>query len=130
MTAVLLALLTSGGDPLKQDPKPEEKSFFVWTDTSLTLLSGDGFEVDPDEVLLGVGFDLHIREAGPLGLLGKFSYIKLNIYGRAELTEGVDLVAALVVAALIRESYPPKEEAPLGPDVPVRRRLETSGLRG
>jgi nucleoside-specific outer membrane channel protein Tsx len=46
---------------------------------------------DPDiaeAVLLGVGFDLDVREAGLLGRLGKFNYVQLNIYGRNDLVPG------------------------------------------
>jgi nucleoside-specific outer membrane channel protein Tsx len=45
---------------------------------------------DPDEaeaVLLGIGFDLDVREAGLLGLLGKFKYVQLNLYARSDLTK-------------------------------------------
>jgi nucleoside-specific outer membrane channel protein Tsx len=48
---------------------------------------------DPDVAeafLLGVGFDLDVREAGILGGLGKFNYVQLNFYGRAEMTKGTD----------------------------------------
>jgi len=48
---------------------------------------------DPDlaeAALLGVGFDLDVREGGLLGPLGKFKYIQLNLYARAELTKGVE----------------------------------------
>jgi nucleoside-specific outer membrane channel protein Tsx len=44
---------------------------------------------DPDvaeAVLLGIGFDLDVRDVGILGRLGKFNYVQLNIYGRNELT--------------------------------------------
>ena len=47
---------------------------------------------DPDvaeAVLLGVGFDLDVRELGVLGGLAKFNYVQLNFYGRAEMVEGV-----------------------------------------
>ena len=43
-----------------------------------------------EAALLGVGFDLDVREAGLLGPLGKFKYIQLNLYGRAELAKGVE----------------------------------------
>ena len=43
-----------------------------------------------EAVLVGVGFDLDIRQTGLLGPLGKFRYIQLNLYGRAELTRGVE----------------------------------------
>jgi nucleoside-specific outer membrane channel protein Tsx len=48
---------------------------------------------DPDvaeAVLVGVGLDLDVREAGLLGGLGKFNYVQLNFYGRAELTEDAE----------------------------------------
>ena len=47
---------------------------------------------DPDvaeAVLLGVGFDLDVRELGVLGGLARFNYVQLNFYGRAEMVEGV-----------------------------------------
>ena len=37
-------------------------------------------------MLLGVGFDLDVREIGILGALNKFNYVQLNFYGRADLT--------------------------------------------
>lgn len=46
---------------------------------------------DPDvaeAALVGIGFDLDLRESGFLGGLGKFNYVQLNLYGRAEMTEG------------------------------------------
>lgn len=42
---------------------------------------------EAEAVLLGIGFDLDVREAGILGLLGKFKYVQLNLYARAELTD-------------------------------------------
>jgi nucleoside-specific outer membrane channel protein Tsx len=39
---------------------------------------------------IGIGFDLDAREAGILGLLGKFQYIQLNLYARANLAKHVD----------------------------------------
>ena len=48
---------------------------------------------DPDvaeAVLLGVGLDLDVRATGLLGGLGKFNYVQLNFYGRAELIEGAE----------------------------------------
>ena len=47
---------------------------------------------DPDvaeAALVGIGFDLDVREAGILGN-AKFNYLQLNLYARAELTEGVE----------------------------------------
>lgn len=45
---------------------------------------------DPDvaeAALLGVGFDLDVADSA---LLDGFNYVQLNIYGRAEMTEGTD----------------------------------------
>lgn len=45
---------------------------------------------DPDvaeAALVGIGLDLDVREKGFLGALGKFNYVQMNLYGRAELTE-------------------------------------------
>jgi len=160
----------------QEAPAPaEDSSFFLWTDTSFTLLAyGKGFAVDPDEqstftiehaheskigdffmfidftdfhgepatdstwygefgprlsfgkmldkdlsrtlfkhslfeikdvllamqyergedpdlaeaALVGLGLNLEVRKAGPLGGLGKFNYVQLNVYGRSELIEG------------------------------------------
>jgi nucleoside-specific outer membrane channel protein Tsx len=176
-----LAIVPIGGGAQEAPPPAaapaDEAGFFVWTDTSLSLLPwGDGFEVDPSEqttftfehahessigdmflfvdytkflhqdgddttwyaeigprfslgkffdkdlsrtlfkqslfeikdvlfatqyergedpdvaeaVLLGVGFDLDVREAGLLGGLTKFNYVQLNFYGRAEMVQGVE----------------------------------------
>lgn len=163
--------------PPAADAPAEDPGFFIWTDTSLSLLPwGDGFEVDPSEqttltfehahesrigdtflfvdytkflhqdgddttwyaeigprfslgkffdkdlsrtlfkkslfeikdvlfatqyergedpdvaeaVLLGVGFDLDVREAGLLGGLTKFNYVQLNFYGRNEMVQGAE----------------------------------------
>ena len=74
-------------------------------DLSFTLFSRSLFDVkdvliaaqyergEDDDVaeaaLLGVGFDLDIRDPGLLGPLSKFQYIQLNLYARSELAEGV-----------------------------------------
>jgi nucleoside-specific outer membrane channel protein Tsx len=45
---------------------------------------------DPDEaqaVLVGLGFDLDVRDLGFKGPLGKFNFIQLNLYARSELTD-------------------------------------------
>ena len=45
---------------------------------------------DPDyaeAALVGIGFDLDVREAGVLGGLGKFNYVQLNLYARDELAD-------------------------------------------
>jgi nucleoside-specific outer membrane channel protein Tsx len=67
------------------------KSLFVVKDVLLAATYERGEDADVAEaILLGVGFDLDVREAGILGPLGKFKYIQLNLYGRAELAEGVE----------------------------------------
>jgi nucleoside-specific outer membrane channel protein Tsx len=68
-----------------------EKGLFEFKDVLLAAQYERGEDADVAEaVLLGVGFDLDVRKAGLLGPLGKFNYIQLNIYGRSELTEGVE----------------------------------------
>ena len=64
-------------------------SLFEVKDVLIAATYERGEDADVAEAaLLGVGFDLDVREAGWLGPLGKFKYIQLNLYGRAELTEG------------------------------------------
>jgi nucleoside-specific outer membrane channel protein Tsx len=79
---------------------------FFDTDLSRALFKKSLFEIkdvlfatqyergeDPDvaeAVLLGVGFDLDVREAGLLGGLGKFNFVQLNFYGRNEMVEGAE----------------------------------------
>ena len=64
-------------------------SLFEAKDVLIAATYERGEDADVAEAaLLGVGFDLDVREAGWLGPLGKFKYIQLNLYGRAELTEG------------------------------------------
>jgi nucleoside-specific outer membrane channel protein Tsx len=41
-----------------------------------------------EAALAGVGFDVNVSESGPIGWLGQFKYLQLNLYGRSELTEG------------------------------------------
>lgn len=66
-----------------------EKSLFEFKDVLLAMQYERGDDADVAEAfLLGLGFDLDVREAGILGGLGKFNYVQLNLYGRAELTEG------------------------------------------
>lgn len=68
-----------------------EKSLFEIKDVLLATQYERGEDADAAEaVLVGIGFDLDIREAGLLGRLGKFNYVQLNIYGRAELAKGVE----------------------------------------
>jgi nucleoside-specific outer membrane channel protein Tsx len=65
------------------------KSLFEIKDVLLALQYERGEDPDVAEAaLIGVGFDLDVREAGLLGGLGKFNYVQLNFYGRAEMTEG------------------------------------------
>ena len=67
------------------------RSLFEVKDVLIAVQYERGEDADVAEAaLLGVGFDLDVREAGLLGPLGKFKYIQLNLYGRAELTTGVE----------------------------------------
>jgi nucleoside-specific outer membrane channel protein Tsx len=64
------------------------RSLFQVKDVLVAAQYERGEDADVAEaVLLGAGFDLDIRETGLLGPLGKFKYIQLNLYARAELTE-------------------------------------------
>ena len=68
-----------------------KKSLFEFKDVLLAMQYERGEDADVAEAfLLGVGFDLDVREAGILGGLGKFNYVQLNFYGRAEMTEGTE----------------------------------------
>ena len=68
-----------------------KRSLFEFKDVLLAAQYERGEDPDVAEAwLLGIGFDLDVREAGLLGRLGKFNYVQLNIYGRAELTEGTE----------------------------------------
>ncbi len=67
------------------------KSLFEVKDVLIAAQYERGEDADVAEAaLVGVGFDLDVREAGLLGPLGKFKYIQLNLYARAELAEGVE----------------------------------------
>jgi nucleoside-specific outer membrane channel protein Tsx len=67
------------------------RSLFEFKDVLFAAQYERGEDADTAEAaLVGVGFDLDVREAGLLGLLGKFQYVQLNLYARAELTEGVE----------------------------------------
>ena len=64
------------------------RSLFEFKDVLLAGQYERGEDHDQAEAgLLGIGFDLDVREAGILGLLGKFNYVQLNLYARAELTK-------------------------------------------
>ncbi len=66
-----------------------KKSLFEFKDVLLAFQYERGDDPDVAEAaLVGIGFDLDVREAGLLGGLGKFNYVQLNFYGRAEMTEG------------------------------------------
>jgi len=63
-------------------------SAFEVKDVLLATQYERGEDADVAEAaLVGVGFDLDLRENGFLGALGKFNYVQLNFYGRAELTQ-------------------------------------------
>jgi nucleoside-specific outer membrane channel protein Tsx len=67
------------------------RSLFEIKDVLLAAQYERGEDPDVAEaILLGVGLDLDVREAGVLGALGKFNFVQLNFYGRSELAEGVD----------------------------------------
>ena len=67
------------------------RSLFQVKDVLVAAQYERGEDADVAEAaLIGVGFDLDIRDTGLLGQLGKFKYIQLNLYGRAELAEGVE----------------------------------------
>jgi nucleoside-specific outer membrane channel protein Tsx len=64
------------------------RSLFEFKDVLLAGQYERGEDRDQAEAgLLGIGFDLDVREAGILGRLGKFNYVQLNLYARAELTK-------------------------------------------
>ena len=64
------------------------RSLFEFKDVVIAGQYERGEDRDQAEAgLLGIGFDLDIREAGILGRLGKFKYVQLNLYARAELTK-------------------------------------------
>lgn len=64
-----------------------KKSLFEIKDILLATQYERGEDSDAAEAfLIGVGFDLDVREMGILGALNKFNYVQLNVYGRADLT--------------------------------------------
>jgi nucleoside-specific outer membrane channel protein Tsx len=66
------------------------KSLFEVKDVLIAAQYERGEDADVAEAaLLGVGFDLNVRDAGLLGPLGKFKYIQLNLYARSELAKDV-----------------------------------------
>ena len=66
-----------------------KRSLFEIKDILLATQYERGQDSDAAEaVLVGVGFDLDVRELGILGALNKFNYVQLNLYGRADLTPG------------------------------------------
>jgi nucleoside-specific outer membrane channel protein Tsx len=68
-----------------------KRSLFEIKDVLLAAQYERGQDADEAEaVLIGIGLDLDVREAGILGRLGKFNYVQLNMYGRAELTENTE----------------------------------------
>jgi nucleoside-specific outer membrane channel protein Tsx len=63
---------------------------FEFEDVLIAATYERGEDADVAEAaLVGVGFDLAVRDSGPIGWLGQFKYLQLNVYGRSELTEGV-----------------------------------------
>jgi nucleoside-specific outer membrane channel protein Tsx len=64
-------------------------SLFEFKDVLIAATYERGEDPDVAEAaLVGVGLDLNVRESGPIGRLGQFKYLQLNVYGRSELTEG------------------------------------------
>ena len=64
-------------------------SLFEAKDVLIAATYERGEDADVAEAaLVGVGLDLSVRESGPIGRLGQFKYLQLNVYGRSELTEG------------------------------------------
>jgi nucleoside-specific outer membrane channel protein Tsx len=64
-------------------------SLFEVKDVLIAATYERGEDADVAEAaLVGVGFDLAVRDSGPIGRLGQFKYLQLNVYGRSELTEG------------------------------------------
>ncbi|HET7204543.1 MAG TPA: outer membrane protein OmpK [Steroidobacteraceae bacterium] len=67
----------------------KDLSFSLFKDVLIAGTYERGEDADLSEAaLLGVGFDLDVSESGPIGGLGQFKYLQLNVYGRSELTEG------------------------------------------
>lgn len=68
-----------------------DKSAFEFKDVLLAFQYERGQDADVAEaVLVGIGVDLDVRSTGILGRLGRFNYVQLNMYGRAELIEGAE----------------------------------------
>jgi nucleoside-specific outer membrane channel protein Tsx len=68
-----------------------KRSLFEFKDVLLAAQYERGEDPDVAEaVLLGVGVDLDVREAGILGGLARFNFLQLNFYARRELTAGAD----------------------------------------
>jgi len=64
-------------------------SLFELKDVLIAATYERGEDADVAEAaLVGVGFDLNVRQSSPIGRLGQFKYLQLNVYGRSELTEG------------------------------------------
>jgi nucleoside-specific outer membrane channel protein Tsx len=67
------------------------KNLFQVKDVLIAVQYERGEDADVAEAaLIGVGFDLDIQDTGLLSPIGKFKYIQLNLYGRAELAAGVE----------------------------------------
>lgn len=83
-----------------------KRSLFEIKDVLLAAQYERGQESDEAEAfLIGLGFDLDVREAGLLGRLSKFNYVQLNFYGRAELAEGTENGISDMQVSLVA-SYP------------------------
>jgi nucleoside-specific outer membrane channel protein Tsx len=68
-----------------------DKSLFEVKDVLLALQYERGEDPDLAETaLVGIGFNLDVRDAGVLGGLNKFNYVQLNFYARNELTPEAD----------------------------------------
>ena len=66
-----------------------ERSVFEFKDVLFAMQYERGRNPGVAEaVLIGMGIDLDVRRLGLLGRLGKFKYLQINFYARAELTEG------------------------------------------
>ena len=67
---------------------PLRPSLFAVKDVLIAAQYERGENADEAEaVLVGLGFDLDVRDLGFEGPLGKFDFIQLNVYARSELTE-------------------------------------------
>ena len=83
-----------------------KRSLFEIKDVLIATQYERGQDSDAAEaVLIGVGFDLDVRELGLLGALDKFNYVQLNLYGRADLTpSGEDGISDMQIT--MAASYP------------------------